>query len=151
MPIPILGLYEAHLTVADLDRSIGFYGEVMGFPLAHRVPARRAAFLWTPRREDGMLGLWEIGSSPVFIRSHLAFRVALDDLRALLSILRGRGLTPTAFGREIDEPEVLAWMPAASVYVDDPDGHSVEFIALLPGPGRPDLGRLPLSRFVAAG
>jgi lactoylglutathione lyase len=40
---------------------------------------------------------------------------------------------------------VLCWMPAASVYFDDPDGHSLEFIAMLPDRPRPDLGRLSWS------
>ena len=34
---------------------------------------------------------------------------------------------------------------AASVYFDDPDGHSLEYIALLDDAPRPDLGTLPLS------
>jgi len=36
-------------------------------------------------------------------------------------------------------------MPAASVYFDDPDGHSLEFIAMLPEPPRADLGIVSLS------
>ena len=30
-------------------------------------------------------------------------------------------------------------MPAASVYFDDPDGHSLEYIALLPEAPRPEM------------
>jgi hypothetical protein len=43
-------------------------------------------------------------------------------------------------GAPIDEPVVLSWMPAASVYFDDPDGHSLEYICMLDEPPRPDLG-----------
>ena len=35
---------------------------------------------------------------------------------------------------------VFAWMPALAIYFDDPDGHSLEFIAMLPGTPRPELG-----------
>ena len=45
-PTPITGLFETHLTVSDLDRSIAFYRDIVGLPLAHRVPARGAAFHW---------------------------------------------------------------------------------------------------------
>ena len=38
--VPVAGLFETHLTVSDLDRSIAFYRDVVGLPLAHRVPAR---------------------------------------------------------------------------------------------------------------
>ena len=38
------------------------------------------------------------------------------------------------------EPIVLAWMPAAAVYFLDPDGHLLEYIAMLEGEPRPDKG-----------
>ncbi len=44
--IPIRGLFETHLTVRDLDRSIEFYRDTLGLPLAHVVPERNVAFFW---------------------------------------------------------------------------------------------------------
>ena len=38
------GLFETHLTVADLDRSVAFYRDVVGLPVALEVPDRGAAF-----------------------------------------------------------------------------------------------------------
>ena len=32
------GFFEAHLTVSDLDRSIGFHRDVLGLEVAHTVP-----------------------------------------------------------------------------------------------------------------
>jgi catechol 2,3-dioxygenase-like lactoylglutathione lyase family enzyme len=145
--VPIRGLYEAHLTVRDLDRSIAFYRDVVGLTFAHRVPERHAAFLWMGAPRETMLGLWEIHTSPVFIRSHIAFRVRLADVERSVGELRAAGLTPRNGETTIDEPVVLAWMPAASIYFDDPDGHSLEFIALLDDPPRPDLGSVPLSQW----
>ena len=144
-PVPVRGLYEAHLTVRDLDRSIAFYRDVLGLTLAHRIPARHVAFLWMGEARATMLGLWAIHTSPVTIRGHIAFRTALTDVERSIAVLRGAGLTPRSGEAPIDEPVVLAWMPAASVYFDDPDGHSLEYIALLDDPPRPDLGTLPLS------
>ena len=63
-PTPVVGLFETHLTVHDLQRSIRFYREVVGLPLALEVPDRGAAFLWIGPAKRSMLGLWEIGSSP---------------------------------------------------------------------------------------
>jgi len=34
-------------------------------------------------------------------------------------------------GEKTIEPSVIGWMPSAQLYFRDPDGHSVEFIALL--------------------
>ena len=35
---------------------------------------------------------------------------------------------------------VFAWMPAVSIYFDDPDGHLLELIAMLPGEAQPEGG-----------
>jgi len=35
---------------------------------------------------------------------------------------------------------VFAWMPAVAIYFEDPDGHELEFIAVLDGEPRPELG-----------
>jgi len=146
--IPVRGLFEAHLTVSDLDRSIAFYRDMLGLPLAHRIPERQVAFFWVPSPDRAMLGLWCIGTSPLRLRLHIAFDVALDHVIASIARLREAGLTPrSGDGAPIDEPMVLAWMPAASVYFDDPDGHSLEFICMLPDQPRPELGMLPLSHW----
>ena len=78
--VPIRGLFEAHLTVSDLDRSIAFYRDVLGLPLAHRIAARQVAFFWVPSSDKAMLGLWSIGTSPLRLRLHIAFDVALPQV-----------------------------------------------------------------------
>lgn len=147
--VPIAGLFEAHLTVSNLDRSIGFYRDVLGLQLAHAIPARHVAFLWIGEPGAAMLGLWSIHSSPVFMRLHVAFRVTLPQVEAAIPVLRAAGITPRngGGGPEITEPVVIPWMPAASVYFDDPDGHSLEYICMLPDAPRPDLGRVRLSHW----
>lgn len=35
--VPIRGLFEAHLTVGDLDCAVGFYRDVLGLPLRMRL------------------------------------------------------------------------------------------------------------------
>jgi catechol 2,3-dioxygenase-like lactoylglutathione lyase family enzyme len=144
--IPVSGLYESHLTVANLDRSIAFYRDVVGLELAHIVPSRNAAFFWIGGRERSMLGLWCIHSSPLRLRLHIAFATELDEVRNSVAVLRAKGIVPRSGGGgpEIGEPAVIPWMPAASVYFDDPDG--LEYIAILPHPPRPDMpGRVSLS------
>ena len=145
--VPIIGLYEAHLTVRDLERSIVFYRDKLGLALAHRVPERRAAFLWMGASRQTMLGLWEIGTSPIRARLHISFAARLDDVIASIARLKAAGLAPRQDSR--DEPVVFGWMPAASVFFDDPDGHSLEYIALLDETPRPEFGTVPLSRWRA--
>ena len=66
-------LFEAHLTVTDLDASVAFYRDRVGLELAHIVPARRAAFFWIGSRGTTMLGLWAAGSAPQKTTTHIAF------------------------------------------------------------------------------
>jgi len=138
--IPVSGLYEAHLSVCDLDRSIEFYRDVVGLALAHAVPERHAAFFWIGGYQRSMLGLWSIYTSPVNLRLHIALQAELPDLLRAISDLRSQKITPrNGRGDEIDEPSVFPWMPAASVYFNDPDGHSIEYISILPDAARPDI------------
>lgn len=147
MVVPIKSLYEAHLTVRDLDRSIAFYRDVLGLPLATVIPERNVAFFWIPEPDTAMLGIWAVGTAPMSMKLHIAFTVDLADVERSVSALRGAGLTPHFNGKPIDEPIVLTWMPATSVYFDDPDGHALEFIAMLPEKPRPDLKIMPLSEW----
>jgi catechol 2,3-dioxygenase-like lactoylglutathione lyase family enzyme len=58
MITPVDRLFEAHLTVSDLDASIAFYRDRVGLELAHVVSVRQAAFFWVGSRGSTMLGLW---------------------------------------------------------------------------------------------
>jgi len=139
--IPIHDLFETHLTVADLKRSMSFYGETLGLKLAQVFPDRKAAFYWIGRAGESMLGIWETGSAPQRMSLHVAFSVTLDDLLSAPQRLRAANVIPRDFaGNPTDEPVVLTWMPAASLYFHDPDGNLLEFLAMLPGDPRPQLG-----------
>lgn len=147
--MPVRGLFEAHLAVADLERSVDFYTDVLGFPLAFEDPDRSVAFLWIGFRGRSMLGLWSIGSAPLGVSSHIAFDVVLDDVLAAPDRLREAGVVPLSFGEiETDEPSVVGWMPAAAVYFHDPDGHLLEYLAMLDEAPRPDVGIVPYSEWL---
>jgi lactoylglutathione lyase len=145
-------LFETHLTVTDLARSVAFYRDTVGLQLALEVPERGAAFLWIGQPGQAMLGLWSIGSAPIGMQLHIAFDMALADVRAAPDRLRAEGVEPLSFfGEPTDEPSVIGWMPAAAVYFRDPDGHMLEYIAMLDSPPKPELGILPWSRAHYAG
>jgi lactoylglutathione lyase len=144
--IPISHLFEAHLTVSELDRAVAFYGNLLGLPLARVFPERRVAFFWIGVPGKAMLGVWEAGTMPMTVSLHVAFEVALSDLHEAPKRLEKAGVQPRDFaGVPTQEAVVLAWMPAASVFFRDPDNNLLEFIAMLPDPPRPHLGVLPWS------
>ena len=91
--IAIRDLFESHLTVSNLDRSVQFYRDVLELPLAHIVPERRVAFFWIGAPGKAMLGVWETGAGPQRMTHHLAFQVEIDDVLAAPNVLRQAGIT----------------------------------------------------------
>jgi lactoylglutathione lyase len=94
MIVPIDGLFETHLTVANLDASVLFYRDVLGLELGFRLDERRVVFFWLGERGRSMLGVWETGSAPNTLHLHTAFRCALVDLLTAPDRLRAGGVTP---------------------------------------------------------
>ena len=121
--------------VADLQRSIAFYRDVLGFPLI-RVIQDAIAFM---RVADGVEGHTQIiglfsnswhsnresktwsGADPE--RStlhHFAVEISLKDYERVLAYLVERGLKPNL--------QVHPWIGWRSIYISDPDDHTVEFV-----------------------
>jgi GNAT superfamily N-acetyltransferase len=146
------GLFETHLSVSDLDRSLAFYRDVVGLPLALELPERGAAFLWIGGPGEAMLGLWSLGSAPIGLSLHIALRASLEHVLSGSDALQSAGVEPLSFfATPTTEPSVIGWMPAAALYFRDPDGHLIEYLAMLPGPGRPELGIVPWSEWESNG
>ena len=142
------GLFEAHLPVADVAASLAFYRDVVGLEPAYEVPERGAAFLWCGEPGGSMLGLWTAGSAPIGMRLHVAFAVGVEELLDAPRALAVHGVAPLSFfGEEADEPSVIGWMPAAAVYFRDPDGHPLEYLAMLDEEPRPEVGIVPWSQW----
>ena len=59
--IPVEGLFEAHITVRDVQRSIAFYRDVVGLGVGIVQPERPAAFFWVGGRGRSMMAFsaWE--------------------------------------------------------------------------------------------
>lgn len=145
-------LFEAHLSVADLEASIAFYRDRLGFELGHIVPERQAAFLWVGPRVATMLGLWAGRPARETGTTHVAFAAARDEVIAAPGTLRAAGITPLDFdGQPTDEPVVLAWMPAVATYFHDPDGHLLEYIAMLDDEPRPTGGVVSWREWIRTG
>ena len=134
--IPIKGLFEAHIIVRNLQRSTAFYRDVLGLELGIEQPERPAAFFWVGGRGKSMLGIFTLGSWPTqMMQHHLSFQVKLKDLLAAPQRLRSAGVAPKGRrtpsyprGEPTDEPIVFAWMPAASLIFDDPDGNHLSIL-----------------------
>ena len=141
------GLFETHLTVQNLTRSIAFYRDVVGLPLAYVVEERRVAFMWIGAPGEAMLGLWE-APGPMGLRLHFALRMSEADVVEAPAMLRARGVVSLDFyGNPSEIAYVIGWMPAVCVFFKDPDGHSVEFISMVSGPPQPEPMMVPWSQW----
>lgn len=126
----IQSLYETHLEVSDLERSIAFY-EGLGLTLGQK--HIKGAFFWVTRPGGQMLALWLTGEGRPVQKRSFGFQVPADRILGAAAWLQERGIVPVAqFGREPVEPIVHPWMPAATVYFEDPDGNSLKLAAMLP-------------------
>ena len=148
------GLFEAHLHVLDLERSRRFYEDVLGLELGRYERARRAAFYWVGKDQSTMLGLWEAppwiidGTSNIVRMQHIAFAVGLEDMDNVIQNIKEKRIELRNFFDELtDEPSVFGWMPAASIYFHDVDGHLLEFIARIDHEPAPDIGIVSLSEW----
>ena len=127
-------LYETHLPVANTERSSLFYHDVVGLEFAYRDPTRDIVFLWIGPNKQSMLGLW--GADTAYGRQpskrHFAIALSLPELLAAGQRLNEqRVATTNFFGEQTTEPSVIGWVPSAQLYFADPDGHALEYIALL--------------------
>ena len=137
----IKGLFETHLFVSDIARSIEFYGKVLGLKQCHYEKERRVAFFWIGKEKQSMLGLWEKPKDEIDIR-HFAFESEPEwIINESVNYLKKRNLNFWNFlGDETERPMVFSWVPAIAIYFSDPDGHYLEFIGILNGKSKPENG-----------
>jgi len=117
--LPIRGVYEVAIRVKDLARAEAFYTGTLGLTEGIRDTKRNWLFL-RAGGNAGMIVLQEDkGEWPT---QHFAFTVAEADLEQAAKALAEKGVAVSA-------PSFHEWMPATSIYFDDPDGHSLELCA----------------------
>ena len=138
----IKGLYETHLFVENLERSIDFYANKMGLKQCRFNNERRTAFFWIGEDKQFMLGLWEKPKEQIDIR-HFAFECEPDwIINESVKFLKARNIKYWNFLDDATEgPMVFVWMPSISIYFNDPDGHELEFIGVLDGKTKSDQER----------
>ena len=142
----IKGLFETHLFVENLERSIDFYTNVLKLEQYLYEKDRRVALFWIGKPQQAMLGLWEKPKDEIDLR-HFAFECDWDwILNESVSFLKLNNLNFWNFLNDnTEQPMVFVNIPAIAIYFSDPDGHYLEFIGKLPGKYRPEKGSLVVS------
>jgi catechol-2,3-dioxygenase len=129
--VPVQRLNHAVLYVRNVDRSVAFYREALGFRVVTSMPGRAAFLQAEGSTNDHDLGLFAVGAqatdSPAGRGSvglyHLAWEVdTLDELRRIAGVLTERGSLVGAS----DHGSTKA------LYARDPDGIEFEVSWLVP-------------------
>jgi catechol-2,3-dioxygenase len=129
--MPVQRLNHAVLYVRDVDRSVAFYTEALGFRVVNQMPGRAAFLQAEGSTNDHDLGLFAIGTaagnSPAGRSTvglyHLAWEVdTLAELRRLEGVLRERGSLVGASDHGTTK----------ALYAHDPDGLEFEVSWLVP-------------------
>ncbi len=123
----VKGLDHVVLRVADMDRAIAFYEEVLGLHIERRLAeiglvqfrAGAAMIDLVPRTEDEDEGR---------NMDHFAVQIEAMDVAALTAHLKRHGIDPGEVRRRYGAEGY-----GSSIYITDPDGNTVE----LKGPPEP--------------
>jgi glyoxylase I family protein len=122
--IQVAGLDHLVLRVADLDRAIKFYGEVLGCHVERRLDEPKLVQL---RAGASMIDLVPAGSTPQSAETtgrnldHFAVRIASFDFPALTAHLQQHGIAVGEVRRRYGAEGY-----GSSLYITDPDGNVVE-------------------------
>lgn len=142
-------IFETHVLTTNLERARAFYRDTLGLEEAYVLHERQVAFYWIGGRGNAMLGVWGVAEAD-WHRSHFAFTIAEEQIAASIAGMRAAGVASVDFfGNPTDDPSVHAWMPACGIFFRDPDGNSLELVAMLHGDGHPEAGVIPLSEWYA--
>jgi hypothetical protein len=115
--IPVQHLFESHLNVTDLQRSMSFFGQTLGLELAEVFWERRVAFYWIGGRGNSMLGLWEVGTGSQRLSLHIAFSGRSPGSAARRCASSSSQCCSTRLLRAADRRTGRAWMDARCISV----------------------------------
>lgn len=116
--ITILGIDHVVFRCRDVGRMLAFYRDVLGCP----VEADQGGLVQL-RAGRSMVDLVEAGPGPAGRNvDHLCLRVSPFDGEALARHLRAHGFQPG----EVAPDRLGADGPGPSLYVDDPEGNTLE-------------------------
>jgi catechol 2,3-dioxygenase-like lactoylglutathione lyase family enzyme len=126
-PVTVTGLDHVVLRVRSLERSVAFYGRVLGCPVERELETPRLVQL---RAGTSMIDLVPCGpgEEPGRNMDHYAVRVAKMDAPAIAAHLEANGVAAGPVLRRYGAEGY-----GSSIYITDPDGNTVE----LKGPPEP--------------
>jgi catechol 2,3-dioxygenase-like lactoylglutathione lyase family enzyme len=153
----VTGINHLALVCSDMERTVDFYTNVLGFPLIKTIElpfnmgqhfffdignGDSLAFFWFPNSPDAVPGVSSPGAMPmqgdivtaVASMNHVAFNVPPEKMEEYRDKLRSRGVRTTEILNHDNSPMQVSreWTDdvfVRSLYFQDPDGILLEFAA----------------------
>ncbi|MCH8815055.1 MAG: VOC family protein [Chloroflexi bacterium] len=153
----VTGINHLALVCSDMERTVDFYTNVLGFPLIKTLDlpmnmgqhfffdignGDSLAFFWFPNSPDAVAGVSSPGAMPmqgdivtaVGSMNHVAFNVPADKMEEYRDRLHAKGVKTTAILNHDNSPlqvskEMHPGVFVRSLYFQDPDGILLEFAA----------------------
>lgn len=123
-----------NLVVADMQRSVAFYRDILGMVLSMAVTARRDV-LTEGDGADAVFVTLEWDGAQLMLQTRASLAEELPEFRAARVVqpagtINFRGLDPDVIARKapadrIVRGPVTQWYGMREVYVRDPDGHII--------------------------
>lgn len=127
-------IFESHINVQDLDKSIHFYNKILGLEIGH-IDKRGIVFFWVGRNKESMFGIWANQENINYFQpSHIAFSDGFSLMKKNSELRKKNIDTFNFFNNPVIEESdltIFPWMPAESFFFKDPDGHLLEFVNIL--------------------
>jgi catechol-2,3-dioxygenase len=127
----VVGISEIVLWVADKERALGFYRDLLGLEVISP-PTLANSFLKVGEGKEGIPQMIVLVPKPEEVKAkasgyqlhHMAFELPESEFEAQHSTLVAAGYSP--------RPGKHPVLASRTMYVDDPDGNEVEFICRAP-------------------
>jgi catechol 2,3-dioxygenase-like lactoylglutathione lyase family enzyme len=116
----VTGLAHVCVGVSDVERSLAFYRDTLGFPMAYDFHSDTGLRIGACMHLGGgtFLEFFQSNTPPTAGPAHAHFCMVTDDIEAAAADLKSRGVEVTAAKRGSDR----SW----NIWLADPDGNRIE-------------------------
>jgi catechol 2,3-dioxygenase-like lactoylglutathione lyase family enzyme len=122
--------FDLGIVVTDIEASLGFYRDFLGFPFENKMPFSKTTTLHFLKAGDGNIKLWEVTSPPAAtdpgfpLEAALGYRYitfSVSNLDEVAGAAEGAGVKTLVPATEL--------MPGVKIAIfSDPDGNAVELV-----------------------
>jgi catechol 2,3-dioxygenase-like lactoylglutathione lyase family enzyme len=131
MPVQLTkDAFDLGIVVADIEASLAFYRDFLGFPFENKMPFSKTTTLHFLKAGGANIKLWEVASPPVAtdagfpLDAHRGYRYitfSVSNLDEVAGAAEGAGVKTLVPATEL--------MPGVKICIlSDPDGNAVELV-----------------------